>query len=141
MSSLVQIGKVDFHFECQRGCIECCTQSGEVYLTEGDAQRIAADLGQTTEQFLTTLCETDADGDLQLTTPADKSCHFLLEGGCSIHEVKPLQCRAFPFWPENVAGRRAWKKVGRVCPGISEGPVLPVEEVRAAAQECKDKLP
>ncbi len=141
MSSLVQIGKVDFHFECQRGCLECCTQTGEVYLTEDDAQRIAAHLGQTTEHFLTTLCETDANGDLRLTTPADKACHFLFEGGCSIHEVKPLQCRAFPFWPENVTGRRVWEKVGKVCPGIGVGPVLPIEDVRAAAQECKDELP
>lgn len=141
MSGLVQIGKVDFRFECRRGCIECCTQSGEVYLAEDDAARIAAHLGQTNEHFLTTLCDTDADGGLQLTTPTDKACHFLLEDGCSIHEVKPLQCRAFPFWPENVSGRRAWKKVGGVCPGIGEGPVLPVEMVRAAAQECKDELP
>ena len=77
MSSLVQIGKVDFRFECQRGCIECCTQPGEVYLTKDDVSRIAGHLGQTTEQFRTTLCETDADGGLRLTTPADKACHFV----------------------------------------------------------------
>ena len=141
MSSLVQIGKVDFRFECQRGCIECCTQPGEVYLTKDDVSRIAGHLGQTTEQFRTTLCETDADGSLRLTTPADKACHFVLEDGCSIHEVKPLQCRTFPFWPQNVATRRAWKKVGRVCPGIGVGPVIPIEDVRATAQECKDALP
>lgn len=141
MSNLVQIGNVDFRFECQRGCIECCTQPGEVYLTEDDACRIARHLGQTAEEFHTELCETDEDGDLQLTTPGDKACHFLLADGCSIHEVKPLQCRAFPFWPENVATHRGWKRVGRGCPGIGKGPILPIEQVRAAAQGCRDGLP
>ncbi len=141
MSSLVQIGKINFRFECQPGCIECCTQAGEVYLTADDVSRIASHLGQTADHFQSTLCDTDVDGDLRLTTPPDKACHFLLEDGCSIHAVKPLQCRAYPFWPENVAGRRAWKNAGRMCPGIGVGPILPVEDIRAAAQECKDALP
>jgi hypothetical protein len=28
-------------FECQRGCINCCTQEGRIYLTEDDLRRAA----------------------------------------------------------------------------------------------------
>ena len=38
MSNPVQIGNVNFRFECQSGCTNCCTQPGEVYLTEDDVE-------------------------------------------------------------------------------------------------------
>ena len=49
--------------------------------------------------------------------PAEANCHFLFEGGCSIHEAKPTQCRIFPFWPELVESRREWKKTAALLPG------------------------
>jgi hypothetical protein len=27
-------------------------------------------------------------------------CPLLDDGQCSVHPVKPIQCRTFPFWPE-----------------------------------------
>ena len=140
MSGRVPIATINFRFECQPGCTRCCTQPGEVYLNEEDVRRMAAHLGGTEQTFEDAYCERDSDGDLRLTTPTDKACHFLLESGCAIHKVKPLQCRAFPFWPEKVANRRAWKNLSRTCPGIGAGPIIPVEQVRAAAQECANGL-
>lgn len=141
MSDLVQIGKIHFRFACQPGCTNCCTQPGEVYLTLEDAGRVAAFLNMTEPEFRTRYCELDADGDLRLTTPAEKACHFLAGEGCTIHEAKPLQCRTFPFWPENVKTPAAWKKVSRHCPGIGVGPVLPADRIRAEAQACKNAFP
>ena len=132
----VEIGKFGFRFECQPGCTNCCRQPGEVWLTEEDRDRIAAYLGLSTEAFLARYCEDD--GDLRLSVPASDSCHFLQEEGCAIHAVKPVQCRTYPFWPEHVRTRASWKKLQRVCPGVGAGQLLPVEQVRAAAQECSD---
>ncbi len=141
VSDLVQIGRFNFRFQCQSGCTNCCTQPGEVYLAEGDAGRIAEYVGLSRRKFLSRYCETDSDGDLRLSTPAGKHCHFLTEAGCSIHQVKPLQCRTFPFWPEHVKNRRVWKNLKQYCPGIGVGPVLPIEAVRDQAQASKDAFP
>jgi Fe-S-cluster containining protein len=141
VSELVQIGRFNFRFQCQSGCTNCCTQPGEVYLAADDAERIAAHLGVTRRKFLSRYCETDVDGDLRLSTPARKHCHFLTEAGCSIHQVKPLQCRTFPFWPEHVKNKSAWKNLKQYCPGIGVGPVLPMEGVRAEAQRAHEAFP
>ncbi len=138
MSQAVQLGNFNFRFQCQPACTNCCTGAGEVYLADEDVDRIAARLGTTAEEFQQTYCERDDGGELRLTTPSGKACHFLLEEACAIHDYKPVQCRTFPFWPENVAHRRAWKKLSRHCPGVGVGPIVPVEQVRAAAQQCQD---
>lgn len=140
MSDLVQIGRHHFRFECQSGCINCCTQPGEVYLTEDDIPRIAAYLDQTQQEFRERYCVKGVDG-LRLANPPDVSCLFLRENGCSIHEVKPLQCRTFPFWPEHVRNKRSWKKLSQYCPGIGVGEVLPKTEVRDQAQACFEAFP
>lgn len=41
--------------------------------------------------------------------------------GCSIYAVRPLQCRTWPFWPENVADRESWDRAARKCPGMNRG--------------------
>jgi Fe-S-cluster containining protein len=73
-----------------------------VYLTGEDVTRAAKYLAADEEEFQATYCDTDSAGDLRLTTPPDRACHFLQEGGCSIHEAKPLQCGLFRF------GRSMW---------------------------------
>ena len=135
MSGAVRIARQRFHFTCQPGCVACCTQSGEVYLTGDDRDRMAAFLGMSVEDFLARYCTGEGE-DLRLTFPSPESCWFLEEDGCSIHEAKPVQCRTFPFWPENVSSRKGWKALSAYCPGIGEGPLIPLEEVRRAAEEC-----
>jgi len=136
-SQLVQIGDFNFRFECQPGCTECCTHPGDVHLTPGDVTRIAAYLGIAEAEFRRRYCAQD-EGGLRLANP-HKPCIFVREGGCSIHEVKPLQCRTFPFWPENVKNKRSWKALRRYCPGVGAGPILPRDFVRAEAQACRDE--
>ena len=141
MSESVAVASVRFRFDCRPGCVNCCKRPGDVFLTLADRDRIAASLGLTPDAFERRYCDRDEDGTLHLTNPAPDSCHFLLEEGCAIHEVKPLQCRTFPFWPENVRSRQAWKGVGSYCPGIGVGDVLPLETVVASAQACAEAFP
>ena len=73
---------------------------------------------------------------------ATRLCHFLHEGGCSIHPAKPTQCRIFPFWPELVESRREWLKVARgYCPGIGKGPLIQIEVAREQAREMRAAYP
>jgi uncharacterized protein len=140
MSGLVQIGRFNFRFVCQPGCVNCCQRPGDVFLTNADRDRIAAWLGLDAAEFERRYCERSG-GELRLSIPARDSCHFLLEGGCAIHDVKPLQCRTFPFWPENVTHKRAWKSLSQFCPGIGVGEILPREDVRQHAAACGEAFP
>src|ERR1700683_2930651 len=96
-------------FECQQGCTDCCTQKGMVYLNDADVARGAALIG---------LSPADFEGryvyrtrkTMRLRIPRVARCHFLEGGRCAIHPAKPLQCRAFPFWPELVESAREWRR-------------------------------
>ncbi|HEY2014404.1 MAG TPA: YkgJ family cysteine cluster protein [Bryobacteraceae bacterium] len=124
-------------FECQPGCTECCEQKGFVYLTEDDLVRIAAHLAMSTQAF-EQLYVYRTKNQRRLRVPKDVNCHFLKDGGCSIHAVKPTQCRVFPFWPELVDSRREWKKTARYCPGIGQGPLIQIARARELAAEMRE---
>ena len=60
----------------------------------------------------------------RLRISQETRCFFLKDGGCSIHEVKPTQCRVFPYWPELLESKSEWKKRAAFCPGIGKGPLI-----------------
>jgi Fe-S-cluster containining protein len=78
---------------------------------------------------------------MRFRKPRDKQCPFLLAGGCGIHPAKPTQCRTFPFWPELVESRAAWKRTARFCPGIGKGELVQIETARERAAEMREAYP
>jgi Fe-S-cluster containining protein len=127
-------------FECQPGCTECCRQKGWVYLTEADLKRAAEFLGITARAFERKYVYRTINK-IRLRVPAASTCHFLVEGGCSIHPAKPTQCRIFPYWPELVASRREWAKTARYCPGMGKGPLIQIANARLQAEEMRQAYP
>jgi Fe-S-cluster containining protein len=53
------------------------------------------------------------------------------QAGCTVYPARPVQCRTWPFWPENVKSPDAWEHVCQVCPGSGHGRVYSVEEILA----------
>jgi hypothetical protein len=123
-------------FECQTGCTECCRQQGFVYLTEADLTRVSRFLGLTAEAFERRYVYRTRNK-LRLRVPRASQCHFLVDRGCSIHAVKPLQCSVFPFWPALVDSKREWKKTAQYCPGIGKGPLIQIETARQSGVEFR----
>ena len=37
---------------------------------------------------------------------------------CSVYESRPLQCRTYPFWSQNLVGESEWKSEAEKCEGI-----------------------
>ena len=59
-------------------------------------------------------------------------CPLLIGNDCSVHPVKPAQCRAFPFWSELLEDREAWADAKSYCPGMDApaGRLFTAREIR-----------
>ncbi len=123
-------------FACQKGCTKCCTRRGSVYLSESDLTRAAEYLGMTAAEFESRYVIRYRHV-LRLRRPPDGAdqCQFLSAGGCSIHPVKPTQCRTYPFWPSLIESRSVWNLEGKFCPGINKGDLVQIKTARQIASE------
>lgn len=119
-------------FQCQPGCIKCCDQKGQVYLSENDIRRMAAYLGLEQDVFEAKYVYRTRNS-RRLRKPPKSQCHFLKADGCSVHPAKPTQCSTFPFWPEMVENSAEWRNTGRWCPGIGKGDVIQISVAREQA--------
>lgn len=118
-------------FTCKR-CGSCCRgEPGYVWVSEGEVGRIAEYLGEDKEEFARKYVR-GVFGRLSLVELKNGDCVFYGEGGCRIYPVRPRQCKAFPFWPENIRSQGAWEEVGEECPGVGDGKLHSREEIDAA---------
>lgn len=129
-----------FRFACQPGCVRCCDQRGFVYITENDLLRIADYLHMSAAEFESRYVYRTRN-QLRLRKPPRSQCHFLRSDGCSIHPVKPVQCRLYPFWPELVEYRDIWEYEARKCPGIGQGPLVQIGTAMEIASEMRSAYP
>ena len=62
---------------------------------------------------------------------------------CSLYEARPLQCRTWPFWAENLENAKTWNDVRKGtegCAGIGNGnEITPYSEIIRQRDET-DKL-
>ena len=139
------IGKPKFYkaglkFECT-SCGNCCRlKGGKVSVSEVEIKNIGLFLGMSPENFKEKYCLAGPATE-HLIDQADGACIFLDEDRCRIYLVRPLQCRTFPFWPENLKSRVRWKQLKSYCPGIDQGPLHPASwiEAQMRAQKKADK--
>ncbi len=127
-------------FACQSGCTRCCDTKGFVYITESDLKNIAKHVGMSAKAFEQQYVIRFRHI-LRLRKPKKSQCHFLNDGGCSVHVVKPVQCRTYPFWPELVENQAAWKDEAKRCPGIEKGDLIQIGTACEIADEMKTAYP
>lgn len=98
-----------------------------------EAERVIRHLhgeSATAAAFAGELWTEDFDGDFIIAVPRGGSCPFLDASNlCSIHEIKPLQCRTYPFWPDLVASRTAWDAERQWCEGIGYREVVDADTI------------
>lgn len=68
----------------------------------------------------------------------NKDCVLLSEAGdngkgCLVYSVRPIQCRTWPFWKENLTSRRAWDMAAQKCSGVNRGEWFSRACIEAAA--------
>lgn len=123
-------------FTCTH-CGRCCGGApGHVWVSPEEMNAIAEHLRLPLDQFQRRHTRR-AERGRSLLEHADGDCEFLRRQAdgkayCGIYEVRPLQCRTWPFWKSNLRSLRAWKLTGRDCPGINQGTHHPLPVIQAA---------
>ncbi|MEM8874378.1 MAG: YkgJ family cysteine cluster protein [Planctomycetota bacterium] len=137
-------------FTCTQ-CGNCCTgPSGFVWISDEEVTRLAEHLGLSREVTVRKYCRT-INGKLSLKERkvgfGKYDCIFLTgepggKRGCGIYEARPLQCRTWPFWPENIDSEKAWDRLShKTCPGMNSGKRYTrrqIERIRDAADWPKN---
>ncbi len=124
-------------FTCTR-CGHCCTgDPGFVWVNDEELAAIAERLGEPVEE-VTAMYTRVAHRGRTLREKSNGECVFFdRDVGCTIYDVRPRQCRTWPFWPSNLKSERAWERTKAVCPGAGQGELIPAEEITRRLQVIK----
>jgi hypothetical protein len=106
-------------FTC-RQCGACCTGApGTIYVAADEIQLIAKALNLSVTSFTADYLSPYKDS-YTIREDHEGRCLFYNEG-CAIYRYRPVQCRAFPFWFDNVRSKKRWQEIVGQCPGIGQG--------------------
>lgn len=120
-------------------CGACCTgPEGYVLVEDAEARAIARRLRIAVADFYARYTRKVPEGRslTERKTDHGMDCVFLdratLPGKavCSLYEDRPLQCRTFPWWPENLRTKQAWDRTARTCEGVGRGPIVTLAQIR-----------
>lgn len=129
--------KDGLHFQCT-GCGDCCTGApGFVWITPAELSQMAKALGISDERFEREYTRTIAGVRTSLNEYPNGDCYFFDSATrrCQIYDVRPAQCRTWPFWDSNLGSRKDWKEAAQRCPGCNNGPLIPLEEIEKRRKE------
>ncbi|MEA2710868.1 MAG: uncharacterized protein QOF78_3469 [Phycisphaerales bacterium] len=125
-------------FTCSQ-CGNCCTGApGYVWISDVEIDRLAVHLHMSRADVIEQYCRQIGDRyslEERLSPQGLYDCIFLKEVKvpakpgeiahtkriCGIYDVRPLQCRTWPFWDGLLASREQWDAAGQRCHGINRG--------------------
>ena len=119
-------------------CGHCCAGplEGTVHVTAQEIDAIAEFLGLPSER-MRQLYVRPAGGGWSLRERSDsRDCVFLAPTGqgqheCLVYAVRPVQCRTWPFWPDNLRSPATWNQAATRCAGINRGEHYGLDEIQA----------
>jgi uncharacterized protein len=114
-------------FDCTT-CANCCKELGRS-VTDKEAQRLAAGLGLSAEDFRRRYLEgrvgpaeedSEDGGDEARWRLRGKPCPFLKDNRCTVYEARPEQCRKYPYLCEPNFSSRTLGMIERTftCPVV-----------------------
>jgi uncharacterized protein len=125
-------------FRCTQ-CGDCCTGSeGYVWVNQQEVDSLAAACGMTAEDFerkhvrrvgIRRSLKERANGDCVLLDAKTRRC--------TVYDVRPRQCRTWPFWDSNLRSPRAWAEAAEACPGCNKGDLVPLEQIVEQAAKIR----
>ena len=139
MSSWFQKG---LKFSCT-GCGKCCTGSpGYVFLTQADLEKLAVHFNLSPAQFARKYCRFKEGKYALLENRKTYDCVFLRDNRCTVYEARPIQCRTYPWWVENLRDQNAWEEAAKHCEGIDhpDAPLIPALQIEEQCAISLDSL-
>ncbi|NIZ40147.1 YkgJ family cysteine cluster protein [Entomospira entomophila] len=121
-----QFYKDGLQFQCTQ-CSHCCRgESGYVFLSKLDLDRLSKHLELSEGDFLEQHVRTIPFGDHLRVSLLEKPepdgqfrCEFWNDG-CSVYHARPTQCRTYPFWQSIMRSEQTWQEESKSCPGIGQ---------------------
>ena len=111
-------------FSCQNSG-NCCVSRGNhgyVYLSKDDLNKLANLFNQNKNEFKKKYCKiTNGFIHLKEFIKNKGNCLFLINNRCSVYRARPIQCRTWPFWNENMNAKTWYKEIALFCPGVGKG--------------------
>jgi uncharacterized protein len=129
-------------FECLQ-CGRCCAgpEQGYIWLSRHEVRLIADYLKISVKELKRQFLRRVGFRYSIVEVPQSRDCVFLRQTpqgrGCAIYEVRPAQCRSWPFWPGNLASSETWDYTATKCPGINKGPLYSAEEIEIKKKNKK----
>jgi hypothetical protein len=121
-------------FKCT-GCGDCCTGAeGFVWVNKQEIEALAAELGMDVAKFESRYVR-QIGVRKSLKEYRNGDCVFFdnKTRKCKVYQVRPRQCRTWPFWDSNLRSQEAWAETCRVCPGSGKGRLYQLEEIQEQA--------
>ena len=106
-------------FSCTQ-CGKCCSVEGYVWVDRSAMEAIARHLGQALNVFTRRYVRKVGRRYSLIEKPGGHECVFF-DQGCTIYDVRPEQCRTFPFWKEHLVSLESWDEPLEECPGTGAG--------------------
>jgi uncharacterized protein len=120
-------------FTCTK-CGACCTGApGYVWVVAEEIEALAGHRGLSVEEFGRQFVRRVGDRFSLVERPGGDCIFWDRAIGCTVYEARPIQCRTWPFWPENIESAESWEDVTSICPGSGRGQFFTVEEIQATA--------
>lgn len=116
-------------------CCRCRDGYGYVYLSLADRRQLSKLFGIHTLSFTITYTE-KTDGLFHLKR-FKKNCPFLENKRCTVYRARPIQCRTWPFWPENIIAAKWKQKILNYCPGVGKGELYSKSEISRIFSKLK----
>jgi hypothetical protein len=126
-------------FECL-GCGRCCSgpEEGYVWLNDEELRAIADSLRLTEQEFRRRYIRRVGKRQTIIEDKKTKNCIFLQNGKCTIYDLRPTQCRTWPFWPMNLSSPDDWSWAAERCMGMNRGNLFPLDEIQTRADKTRE---
>ena len=118
-------------FQCI-GCGACCSgDPGNVWVNKAEIEAMAESLGMGVNLFEKHYVRLVGIRKSLVEFPGGDCVLFDGQSRtCRVYDVRPRQCRSWPFWASNLRTPEAWEEVCLNCPGANHGPLVPLRDIR-----------
>lgn len=117
-------------FNCTQ-CGNCCTGApGYVWVNQAEIDALAEQHGLSVDDFERKYVRRVGVRRSLVEFPNGDCVFFDGESRqCTVYDVRPRQCRTWPFWHSNLTSKEAWAETCEACPGSGHGRLYPVEAI------------